>query len=81
MAEQETQLDPQVYFDLIKDKKYDMTDEFINQFQEVIELELAKAMKTGQEYVVRRLAYCMSIVSKERELLKQGIFCFVLKFT
>ena len=79
MTEQETQLDPQVYFDLIKDKKYDMTDEFINQFQEVIESELAKAMKTGQEYVVRRLAYCMSIVSKERELLKQGISCFVLK--
>ena len=38
-----------------------------------------KAMKTGQEYVVRRLAYCMSIISKERQLLQEGINVFVLK--
>lgn len=72
-------LDPQVYFNLIKDRKHNTSDEFLNKFQEVIELELAKAMKTGQEYVVRRLAYCMSIISKERQLLQEGINVFVLK--
>lgn len=72
-------IDPQVYFDLIKDKKHKTDDDFLNKFQSVVELELAKAMKTNQNFVVRRLAYAMSIVSKERELLQQGINVYVLR--
>lgn len=77
--EQTKQLDPQVYFDLIKDKKQTSSDKFLDDFQEVIENELSKAMKTNQNYMVRRLAYAMSIISKERELLDVGIDVFVLR--
>lgn len=73
------QLDPQVYFDIIKDRKHTTSDKFLTDFQNVIELELAKAMKTGQNYLVRKLAYAKSIVIKERQLLEQGINIFVLR--
>lgn len=72
-------LDPQVYFDILKSKKQKCTDEFLNQFRETIELELGKAMKTGQNYMVKRLAYAMSIIEKERELQNLGIDAFVYK--
>lgn len=72
-------LDPQVYFDIIKDKKQQTTDEFLDNFEKVINLELSKAMKAGQDIMVRRLAYTCSIVRKERQLLKQGIDVFVLR--
>lgn len=73
------QLDPQVYFDIIKDRKHTTTDKFLTDFQNVIELELSKAMKTGQNYLVRKLAYAKSIVIKERQLLEQDINVFVLR--
>ena len=75
----ETKLDPQKYFDIIKDKKYKSTDKFLTDFQEIIEKELSKAMKTGQNYMVRRLAYIMSIIPKERDLLSRGIDVFCLR--
>ena len=57
-------LDPQVYFDIIKDKKQQTTDEFLDNFEKVINLELSKAMKAGQDIMVRRLAYTCSIIRK-----------------
>ena len=75
----ETKIDPQKYFDIIKDRKYKSTDKFLTDFQEIIELELSKAMKTGQNYMVRRLAYIMSIIPKERDLLSRGIDVFCLR--
>lgn len=78
MAE-EQKLDPQVYFDIIKDKKQYSDDKFLNDFQKVIDIELAKAMATGQNFLVRRLAYASSVITKERQLLKEGINVFVLR--
>lgn len=72
-------LDPQVYFDIIKDKKQYSDDKFLNDFQKVIDIELAKAMATGQNFLVRRLAYATSVITKERQLLKEGINVFVLR--
>ncbi len=73
----EDKIDPQIYFDLLKEKKQETTDEFLTNFQDVIETEISKAMKMGQEFVVRRLAYALSVLTKERQLLQQGINVFV----
>lgn len=70
-------LDPQKYFDYIKSKKHESTDEFITKLQEVVEAELSKAMATGQNVVVRRLAYTMGVLERERELIKEGIDTYV----
>lgn len=72
-------LDPQVYFDLLKDKKNKCTDEFLTDYLNIIEKELTKAMKLKQNFMVRRLAYATAIVPKERELIKQGVDVFVLR--
>lgn len=77
--EQKEKIDPQVYFNLIKDKKHNSSDKFLNDFQDVIEQELSKAMKTGQNYMVKRLAYTLSIVERERQLLKDGLDVYVLR--
>lgn len=76
---EEQKLDPQVYFDIIKDKKQYSNDKFLNDFQQVIDVELAKAMATGQNFLVRRLAYATSVITKERQLLEEGINVFVLR--
>lgn len=79
VIEQNSELDPQVYFDILKNKKQHMDDAFLNEFEQVIDKELAKAMQTEQQFVVRRLAYCKSVVEREHELVKQGIDVFVLR--
>lgn len=73
------ELDPQVYFEQLKQKKKTTTDKFLTDFYTVIQAELGKAMVTGQEFLVRRLAFATSIVTKERELLQKGIDVYVLK--
>jgi hypothetical protein len=77
--EKKEKIDPQVYFDLIKEKKHQSSDKFLNDFQDVIEVELSKAMKTGQNYMVRRLAYTMSIITRERQLIQEGIDVYILR--
>lgn len=83
MAEekQETKkgLDPQEYFDYVKSMKRTCTDSYLTSFENIIQKELAKAMSMGQNFMVRRLAYTAGVVTKERELVKRGIDCFVLK--
>lgn len=73
------ELDPQEYFELIKDRKHETSDEFLTDFQKVIETEMSKAMATNQDFLIRRLAYAYSVISKERELLDLGVNVYVLK--
>lgn len=72
-------LDPQKYFDYIKDKKSTMTPEFLNTFESVVDKELKKAVAIGQDFMVKRLAFTMAMIGKERELLKEDINVYVLK--
>lgn len=75
----EEKMDPQDYFNLIKDKKHTTNDKFFDDFQVVVEKEMSKAMATNQTFLLRRLAYAHAVISKERDLLAQGINVYVLK--
>lgn len=70
-------MDPQQYFEYIKSKKHESSDEFITNLQKVVESELSKAMVTGQNVVIRRLAYAMGVLERERKLIKEGIDTYV----
>lgn len=72
-------IDPQNYFDYIKSKKEVCTDQFLKNAYEVTMHQLRKAMATGQNLVVRRLHYTLSIIEREEKLLKLGIDTFVLR--
>ena len=74
-----TELDPQDYFNLIKSRKQETSDKFLTDFQKIVETEMSKAMATKQEFLIRRLAYAYSVISKERELLDLGINIYVMK--
>ena len=73
------ELDPQDYFNLIKSRKQETSDKFLTDFQKIVETEMSKAMATKQEFLIRRLAYAYSVISKERELLDLGINIYVMK--
>lgn len=77
--EVKNELDPQVYFDILKSKKQDMTDEFLNKFEQVIQKELSKALAVGQDFMVKRLAFVKSAITKERSLIEKGINTYLLK--
>ena len=79
MDKENEKLDPQVYFDILKNSKHQTTDKFLDDFQKVIQQELSKAMFTKQNKMVKKLAYAMSIIPRERELIKNGVDVYVLK--
>jgi hypothetical protein len=76
--QQET-LDPDKYFDYLKNKKVKMTDEFLNMFSQIIQKEASKALAIGQDHMLKRLAFVYSSVEKEYQLLQEGIDTYVLK--
>lgn len=75
----EKEMDPQDYFDYVKSMKEQMTDEFLDNLHQVIMKQISKAMITGQNLQVRKLAYSLGILKREHELLEQGINTFVLR--
>lgn len=76
---EQTQLDADKFFALLKDNKHVADDEFLNNFNDIIQKELNKAMVTKQNTLIRRLAYAKSIVTRERQLIKNGVDVFVLR--
>ena len=72
-------IDPQNYFDYIKSKKENCTDEFLDKAYEVTMKQVRKAMATGQNLMVRRLHYALSVIERERKLLVMGVDAFVLR--
>ena len=73
------ELDPQFYFDYVKEKKNKCTDEFLNKLYEVTLEQIRKAMITGQNLIVRRLHFALGAIEREHELVKVGIDTFVLR--
>lgn len=67
------------YFAKIKDMKQKSSDAFLNSFYNIVEHELSKAVIAKQDIMIRRLAYCLDVVEKERKLLKKGIDTFILR--
>lgn len=70
-------MDPQDYFDYIKERKNKCSDEFLTNFYTVVEEQLKKAVMIGQDAMVRKLDFALKVTEKEHELLKRGIDTFV----
>ena len=79
MDKENEKLDPQVYFDILKNSKHQTTDKFLDDFQKIIQQELSKAMFTKQNKMVKKLAYAMSIIPRERQLIQEGIDVYILR--
>lgn len=77
--ENNKELDAQDYFSYVKNMKEKMTDEFLDNLHKVVTKQLSKALITGQNLQVRRLAYSLGIIKREHELIKQGIDVYVLR--
>lgn len=73
------EMDPQVYFDYIKEKKEEMTDEFLKSLHDIIMKQLTKAMITGQNLQVKRLAYSLGVLKREHKLVELGLDTYVLR--
>lgn len=72
-------LTPQEYFDVIKDKKYHITDEQLSDvYDNCLEL-LAKYKITGQTKGIKKLLFHLECIEKEREIVKLGIDTFVYR--
>lgn len=72
-------VDPQDYFKYVKDKKNEMTDVFLKNLHTTIENQINKAVVTGQNLMIRRLAYSLGVIAREYKLLDYGINVFVLR--
>lgn len=75
----ENNLDPTDYFSYIKSKKLEMTGEFLEQFEKVIQNELDKAITIGQDAMVKKLAFTLAAAQKERLLLENDVTVYVLQ--
>lgn len=75
--ETEKEMTSQDYFDYIKSKTNSISSEYLDKFYQTIQNELAKAMITKQNILVRRLAFMSGVIPKEKELVDLGITTYV----
>lgn len=74
-----TQVEPLEYFEYIKDKKHNTSDnELANAYESCLRL-LNKYCVTGQVEATRKLIFQMETIEKEREIVKMGITTFVYR--
>lgn len=74
-----TELTAKDYFDYVKSVKHISDDAFLNNFKQVVEDELSKAIAIGQDFMVKRLAFTVGVVPKEKQAVSLGIDTYVLK--
>ena len=75
----ETNLTPQQYFDLMKEKKNTINTEILSDIYSNC-LELANKYKiTGQVRGLRKILFCMESIEKEKQLVDLGITTFIYK--
>lgn len=81
MAKKEVvkELDPQEYFDYLKEKKNTVTDRDLEYLYKGALAQVEKYKITGQRKVIRKLKFITDCVEKERELVKAGINSFVYR--
>lgn len=72
-------IEPAKYFEMVKEKKNQNTDEILNKFYESCIVLLDKYKKTGQELSIKKLMFIINCIPKERELLKLGYDIFIYK--
>lgn len=72
-------LNPQEYFDAMKEKKNNITSEALKKIYENC-MELANKYRiTGQIRGLRKILFCMESIEKEQQLVDMGITTFIYK--
>ncbi len=75
----ESQLTPQQYFEQVKERKHNITDEeLVKVYDNCLEL-LNKYKITGQKKGMRKLMFHIKCIEKEREIVKMGINTFIYR--
>lgn len=75
----ESKLTPQQYFNEIKERKHNITDdELIKVYDNCLEL-LNKYKITGQKKGMKKLMFHLECIEKEREIVKMGINTFIYR--
>lgn len=73
------ELSPSEYFDQIKEKKNQVTDEeLVKVYENCLDL-LNKYKITGQKKGMRKLMFHLECIKKEREIVKMGIDTFIYR--
>lgn len=73
------ELTPQQYFEQVKDRKHNITDEeLIKVYDNCLDL-LNKYKITGQEKGIRKLIFHLECIEKEREIVKMGMNTFIYR--
>lgn len=75
----ESQLTSQQYFEQVKERKHNITDqELVKVYDNCLEL-LNKYKITGQKKGMRKLMFHLECIEKEREIVKMGINTFIYR--
>lgn len=73
------ELTPQEYFEQVKERKHNITDEeLLKVYDNCLEL-LNKYKITGQKKGMRKLLFHLECIEKEREIVKMGITTFIYR--
>lgn len=72
-------LNPSKYFDVVKNKKHEVTDETLNEYYGNCLKLITKYEKSGQNKALQKLLHLTSCVEKEREVIHTGIDMFVYR--
>lgn len=72
-------LNPQEYFDKVKEKKHKITDEELNRYYDTCLQLIDKYRVTGQTKGLRKLIFHIETIEKEREILQLGVDTFVYR--
>ena len=75
----ESELTPQQYFNEIKERKHNITDdELVKVYDNCLEL-INKYKITGQKKGMKKLMFHLECIEKEREIIKMGINTFIYR--
>lgn len=70
---------PTEYFNMVKDRKKQITEPELKEFYKNCLSMIKKCKETGQVSACKKIVYFMEVVEKELELVKMGINTFVYK--
>lgn len=76
---QEQELSPSEYFDIVKGKRKEITDEELRKVYDNALILLNKYKITGQTAGMKKLIFLIETAEKERAIVKSGINTFVYK--